>query len=112
LSRGMENYLKAHAAKNDDQVAPIENKKLRYVLEEGRIKILPPSTVRPGRPLLVDPPFIEIPDFATKEVDHLFRLSGPINIRDLEGDLDEESKLILAKRLAMYGLFEIVDSAS
>lgn len=112
LSRGMENYLKAHAAKNDDQVAPIENKKLRYVIEEGRIKILPPSTVRPGRPLLVDPPFIEIPDFATKEVDHLFRLSAPINIRDLEGDLDEESKLILAKRLAMFGLFEIVDSAS
>jgi bifunctional lysine-specific demethylase and histidyl-hydroxylase NO66 len=108
LIRGMENYLKACAADDHSKVGPIENKRSRFLVEDGKVKILPPSTIRPGRPLLVDPPFIELPAIAAKEVEHLLRLNSPIKVSDLEGDLDEESKLILAKRLAMFGLVEVM----
>lgn len=109
LLRGMENYLKAHSASSAAVVSPIPNKRASFVVDGDKLKILPPSTIRPGRPLLVDPPFIELPEVAAREVAHLLRLDRPIRVEEVEGDLDRDSKLLLARQLAMYGLLEVVE---
>lgn len=71
------------------------------------VTIYPASTIRPGRPLLVDPVRIDLPIYAATEVESILMSDTPQRVSDIPGVLDISSKITLVRRLMRYGLVEI-----
>lgn len=107
---GLHNYAESCQATPNSTVRVVPNKPSKVFVRGEQVVICPSATIRPGRPLLTASPYVEIPLVAEEEVRFLLSDSGSIRIKDIPGLLDVESKVVLARRMAMLGLVEVVQA--
>ncbi|STR44772.1 JmjC domain-containing protein [Iodobacter fluviatilis] len=108
---GLANYAKAYQLCPDSLVRCVPHKPSYIEVHGDKLWIRASSTIRPGRPLLTAPPHIELPAIAESEVRQLLTSTVPVTVRELHGELDLASKVVLARKFSNMGLIEVVDSS-
>lgn len=107
---GLANFAKTCQLGPDSLVRCTPYKPSRVEVRGDRVRVYAASLIRSGRPLFTAPPHIEMPAIAEAEVRELLAAVDPVHVRSLKGQLDVESKVVLARKFAAHGLVEVVDA--
>lgn len=106
-SQAMSNYSASLKLSGSSLVSRNRWKLVKQTSNDGKIRLFPSSTIRPGKSLLPTSAFIEIPAHAGDEIDFLLNSVEPVAIADIPGQLDVQSKIILATMLTRHGILSI-----
>jgi len=76
--------------------------------ENGTIKVFPGGTLATGNSLVLNPTAIEFPDYCEEEIEYIRKCAASeIQISDIPGRLDLDSKVILCSSLVDAGALVI-----
>jgi hypothetical protein len=79
--------------------------------EAEKVRVHIGCSTPPSHPLHFQPPHVELPLYVEPDLRSIFAKRGPFAVNELEGNLDDESRLLLLRELSKHGVVSVVTAS-